>query len=76
MPVLLTYASDVVSRYDVVCDAYTLDLIEEARNAWRKFQAKLPIDFPVTIYFIVLPLEDTAEVRDIAHEILMRYQNI
>lgn len=74
MPVLLTYASDVVGRYDEVCDAYEADLIEEARNAWRNFQAKLPIDFPITIYFIVLPLEDTAEVRNIAHEVLMRYQ--
>lgn len=74
MPVLLTYASDVVGRYDEVCDAYEADLIEEARNVWRNFQAKLPIDFPITIYFIVLPLEDTAEVRNIAHEVLMRYQ--
>ena len=41
MPVLLTYASDVVGRYDEVCDAYEADLIEEARNAMAELSSKL-----------------------------------
>lgn len=76
MPVLLTYKSSAINRYDKVCDEYENDLIGEAREAWQQFQTKLGCNFPVTIYFIVLPLEDTAKVREIAHEVLLNYQKL
>lgn len=74
MPVLLTYQSKAIEEHDKVDDDYVDALVAEARTAWQKFRDKMPADFPVTIYFIVLPLEKTAEVREIAHETLMAYQ--
>ena len=38
--------------------------------------SELPDDFPVTIYFIVLPLEDTATVRKLADDTLKAYQKL
>ncbi|WP_193627226.1 DUF1837 domain-containing protein [Brevibacterium sp. CFH 10365] len=76
MPVLLTYQSATIGTYDKVCDPYIADLIVEAKEAWQDFKDKLPYDFPLAIHFIVLPLEDTKAVRDIAHETLMKYQTL
>lgn len=59
-----------------MCDEYVDALIEEARDAWQKFKEQLPDDFPVTIYFIVLPLEDTATVRKLADDTLKAYQKL
>lgn len=76
MPVLLTYQSKTVKKHDKVCDEYVEELIAEARAAWDSFKGQLPAGFPVTIYFIVLPLEDTKTVRELAHETLMTYQSL
>ncbi len=76
MPVLLTYRSNAVANYDKVCVEYVEALIEEAKGAWQKFKDLLDADFPVAIHFIVLPLEDTARVRQLAHEALMTYQKL
>jgi hypothetical protein len=76
MPVLLTFKSKTVAGYDKVCDEYVDALIEEAKDAWQKFKDQLPNDFPVTIYFIVLPLEDTATVRKLADDTLKAYQKL
>lgn len=76
MPVLLTYQSKAVKAHDAVGDEYSTDLIAEAKEAWQIFKDQLAVDFPVTIYFIVLPLEDTAKVRELAHQTLMAYQRL
>lgn len=76
MPVLLTYQSKTVQNHDTVCGEYVDELIAEAREAWELFKGQLPADFPVTIYFIVLPLEETKTVRELAHETLMTYQKL
>lgn len=76
MPVLLTYQSDTVKKHDKVCDEYIAELVAEAKQAWQTFKDKLPGNFPVTIYFIVLPLEDTKRVRELAHEALLTYQKL
>ncbi len=76
MPVLLTYKSTAVASHNRVSDEYVKALIEEANVAWQKFKDQLTADFPVTIYFIVLPLEDTAEVRRLADETLRAYQKL
>lgn len=76
IPVLLTYQSTTVNNHDRVSDEYIAALIDEARHAWTTFQTKLPVDFPVSIYFIVLPLKNTAEVRDFADETLRKYQSL
>lgn len=76
MPVLLTYQSKTVAKYDKVCDEYVVDLIDEAKGAWQFFKDELQVDFPVTIHFIVLPLDDTKAVRALAHDTLMTYQTL
>lgn len=76
MPVLLTYQSKTVKKHEKVCDEYVEELIAEAREAWHSFKGKLPADFPVTIHFIALPLEDTKTVRELANSTLMTYQTL
>lgn len=76
MPVLLTYQSATIKKHDKVCDEYLKELIAEARASWQKFKDALPENFPVTIHFIVLPLEETKVVRHLAHETLMTYQTL
>jgi hypothetical protein len=76
MPVLLTYQSPTVKKHDKVCDEYVAELIGEAKEAWQTFKDQLPANFPVTIYLIVLPLDDTKKVRELAHEALMTYQKL
>ena len=74
MPVLLTFKSSTVAAFDKVTDEYVEALIREAKGAWHEFKHKLPAEFPVTIHFIVLPLEDTATVRTLADDMLKAYQ--
>lgn len=76
MPVLLTFNSKTVADHRKVSAEYVQDLIKEAKNAWQKFKDKLQVDFPVTIYFIVLPLEETARVRELADDMLKAYQKL
>ena len=76
VPVLITYKSNVIQQYNRVSDEYEMALISEAKKAWKKFKDRLAEEFPVTIYFIVLPLEDTASIREIAHSTLMMYQKL
>lgn len=76
MPVLLTFNSKAVAGYNEVCAEYVEALVKEARVAWQTFKNQLPSDFPVTIYFIALPLEDTAKVRELADETLKAYQKL
>ena len=76
MPVLLTFNSKAVADHNKVCTKYEEALVKEARDAWQTFKNKLPSDFPVTIYFIVLPLEDTAKVRELADATLQAYQKL
>ncbi len=76
MPVLLTYQSKAISKSKMVDDEYVEALVEEAKVGWETFRDQLATDFPVTICFIVLPLEDTAKVRTLAHEMLKSYQKL
>lgn len=76
IPVLLTYQSTTIGKHREVSEAYKTELIDEARNAWNIFTNKLPNKFPLTIYFVVLPLEDTKTVRSIAHQKLRIYQTL
>lgn len=76
MPVLVTFKSTAIAGFDEVCDEYIAALTEEARDAWQKFRDQLAVDFPITIHFIVLPLEDTATIRDLADATLRTYQDL
>lgn len=76
MPVLLTYKSTAIGNHVGVTPAYKADLLAEAMTAWTDFSTKLGSKFPVVIHFIVLPLADTAEVRDLADEALRTYQEL
>lgn len=76
MPVLLTYQSETVQKHERVTSEYEVALVGEAEAAWQDFKNKLPTDFPVEIYFMVLPLEDTKRVREIAHQTLIAYQRL
>lgn len=76
MPVLLTYQSKTIAEHQAVSDAYVAALTEEAKEAWKYFKDELDVDFPVAIYFLVLPLEKTANVRQLADATLKTYQTL
>lgn len=76
IPVLLTYQSTTIGNHREASEKYKKELIDEAENAWHIFNNKVPGDFPLTIYFVVLPLENTKTVRDLAHQKLRTYQTL
>lgn len=76
IPVLLTYESATVKKHKQLSPEYESELIHEAKRAWNKLKERAPVDFPVTIYLMVLPLEKTATVRTIADETLRHYQSL
>lgn len=76
VPVLLTYQSTTIGNHREASENYKKELIDEAENAWHIFNEKAPSDFPLTIYFVVLPLENTKTVRDLAHQKLRTYQTL
>lgn len=76
MPVLITYQSSAIQKHRAVSEDYISDLVSEAKAAWDTFNDELTTGFPVTIFLIILPLEETAKVRSLAHDTLMAYQKL
>ncbi|MFT4186859.1 MAG: DUF1837 domain-containing protein [Micrococcaceae bacterium] len=76
LPIFITYQSDAIANHDEVNDKYIIEFINEAKDVWEDLQNKLEIKYPLTIYFIALPLENTKSVRGIADDLLKTYQKI
>ncbi len=55
IPVLLTYDSTTLAKYDNKCDEYIQEISEEFQNFHKKFCDKLG-DFPLTIHLFLFPL--------------------
>ena len=67
-----TYTSDSRSLHQ----RFQRSRLNKAETAWEQFKGKLPSSFPVVIFFMVLPLKDTAAIRTIAHQTLKTYQSL
>ena len=61
IPVLLTYDSSVLTRYDNKCNEYVQEISEELQKNHKIFCDKLG-DFPLTIHLFLFPLNTKAEL--------------
>ena len=61
IPVLLTYDSSTLTKYDNKCDEYIREISKEFQENHRRFCDKLG-DFPLTIHLFLLPLNTKAEL--------------
>lgn len=76
IPVLLTYDSPAVKKYDKVCDDYAEAIRAEAEDGWQKFCDKLNLPFPITLHLILVPLLDKKELLALLHAKLRTWQDI
>lgn len=75
IPVLLTYDSSVLTRYDNKCDEYVQEISEELQKNHKIFCDKLG-DFPLTIHLFLFPLNTKAELIKSLESKLKNWQNL
>ncbi|MBW4742249.1 DUF1837 domain-containing protein [Prevotella melaninogenica] len=75
IPVLLTYDSSVLTRYDNMCDEYVQEISEELQKNHKIFCDKLG-DFPLTIHLFLFPLNTKAELIKSLESKLKIWQNL
>ena len=61
IPVLLTYDSTILAKYNNKCNEYTQEISEEFLRFHKKFCDKLG-EFPLTIHLFLFPLNTKAEL--------------
>ena len=75
IPVLLTYDSSVLTRYDNKCDEYIQEISEELQRFHKNFCDKLG-KFPLTIHLFLFPLNTKAELINSLESKLKIWQNL
>ena len=75
IPVLLTYDSSVLTRYDNKCNEYVQEISEELQKNHKIFCDKLG-DFPLTIHLFLFPLNTKAELINSLESKLKIWQNL
>ena len=75
IPVLLTYDSSVLTRYDNKCDEYIQEISEEFQRFHKKFCDKLG-EFPLTIHLFLFPLNTKAELINSLESKLKIWQSL
>lgn len=75
IPVLLTYDSSVLTRYDNKCDEYIQEISEEFQRFHKKFCDKLG-GFPLTIHLFLFPLNTKAELINSLESKLKIWQSL
>ena len=75
IPVLLTYDSSVLTRYDNKCDEYIQEISEELQRFHKNFCDKLG-EFPLTIHLFLFPLNTKAELINSLESKLKIWQNL
>lgn len=76
VPVLLTYESDPVCRWDAVCTEYLDEVIQEAEVAWKKFTDGLNLPLSVRLQLILIPVRDKARLTGLFHQKLKLWQHL
>lgn len=61
IPVLLTYDSNTLAKYNYKCEEYIQEITEEFQRIHKNFCDKLG-DFPLTIHLFLFPLNTKAEL--------------
>ena len=75
IPVLLTYDSSVLRRYDNKCDEYIQEISEELQRFHKIFCDKLG-KFPLTIHLFLFPLNTKVELINSLEAKLEIWQNL
>ena len=75
IPVLLTYDSTILAKYNNKCDEYIQEISEEFQRIHKNFCDKLG-DFPLTIHLFLFPLNTKAELIKSLESKLIIWQNL
>lgn len=75
IPVLLTYDSEILAKYDKKCDEYVQKISEEFQRLHETFCDKLG-EFPLTIHLFLLPLNTKAKLINSLESKLRIWQSL
>ena len=75
IPVLLTYDSSVLTKYDKKCDEYIQEISEEFTKIHKNFCDKLGV-FPLTIHLFLFPLNTKIELMNSLESKLKIWQRL
>lgn len=75
IPVLLTYDSTTLAKYDNKCDEYVQEISEEFQRFHKIFCDKLG-EFPLTIHLFLFPLNTKAELINLLGSKLKIWQSL
>jgi len=76
IPVLLTYDSIVIAKYDESSVAYQNEIKAEFENLYETFKKKVGDEVPLTVHLFLLPLKTKAELVMSFDEELRKLQQI
>lgn len=76
IPVLLTYDSSVLAKYDSHTEEYIKEITEEFNKLYQSFVNKISDKVPLTIHLFLLPLKTKAELVKCFDDKLKQLQNI
>lgn len=76
IPVLLTYNSDVIAKYNESSDAYTNEIKTEFEDLFEKFKERITDKVPITVHLFLLPLKTKADLVASFDEKLRKLQQI
>lgn len=76
IPVLLTYDSTIIAKYDSHSDEYLREITEEFNRLYENFVNKISDKIPLTVHLFLLPLKTKAELVDCFNDKLKKIQNI
>lgn len=76
IPVLLTYNSDVIAKYNESSDAYTNEIKTEFEDLFEKFKERITDKVPLTVHLFLLPLKTKADLVASFDEKLRKLQQI
>ena len=75
IPVLLTYDSTILAKYNNKCDEYIQEISEEFQRFHKKFCDKLG-EFPLSIHLFLFPLNTKAELINSLESKLKIWQSL
>lgn len=76
IPVLLTYDSDVIAKYDSNCEEYIDEITNEFNKLYTFFVGKIADFVPLTVHLFLLPLKTKADLVKCFDEKLKQLQKI
>ena len=76
VPVLLTYDSKVISKYESHCKEYLRDIEDEFRCLYNTFAIKISDKIPLTVHLYLIPLKTKKDLVEHFNEKVKSWQQI